>query len=205
MRTHKLPFLGASCVLLAFASLACGEDEPVPLFDEQGAWILTKFDLDGKGLGSFDVGYRQDKFMIYFDQPSQVVAAAACLDSMGRTDLTQTLCDTGKFACRCFSYEFMETQMTWTEFAPKGGKLPDPPPKDANVPAPGDPVVFAVESFPESGGTYRYSTLPYGLFNSNGDPSASEFVFQSRNASVFMPTGCIETCGIPAASEAEGG
>jgi hypothetical protein len=200
MRTHK-PFLpGALCALaLAVTAISACNDEPVPLFDEQGTWSLTKFDIDGKGLTTFDVGSREDKFLLHYDQDAKIVAAAACLDSMGRTDLTTTLCDTGKFACRCFNYEFTEKQMVWTEFPPKDGELPPPPPEDAAVPAPGEPVTFAVENYPESGQTYRYDTLPYGLFNSDGDPAASEFVFQSRGDAPFIATGCIEVCGIPVA------
>ncbi len=202
MRTHKLPLLGALVALAFTAITGCAEDAPVSLFDEQGTWALVLFDIDGKGLGKFDVGAREEKFMIHFDQASQIVASAGCLDSMGRTDLTQTLCDTAAYACRCWNYTFMDSQMLWTEFAPEGGTLPEAPPKDAGVPAPGEPVSFVVEEYPESGSTYRFATLPYGLFNSNGDPAASEFVFQSRGDTNFLATGCKETCGIPAAAEA---
>ncbi len=200
MRTHKLLLPGAFCALMAAVTAvpAC-DDEPVPLFDEQGTWSLTKFEIDGKGLTTFDVSTREDRFLIHFDQDSQIVASAGCLDSMGRTDITQTLCDTDQYACRCFKYEFTEKQMVWTEYPPEGGKLPPAPPKDAGVPAPGEPVTIAVDSYPESGQTYRYDTLPYGLFNSDGDPAASEFVFQSRGDAPFVATGCIEVCGIPAA------
>ena len=204
MRTPKLLLPGALCALSTLLTLACSE-ESVPLFDEQGTWALTKFDIDGKGLTTFDVGSRAGKFMLHYDTASQIVASAGCKDSMGRTDITQTLCDTDQFACRCFNYVFTEKQMVWTEFAPEGGSLPDPPPEDAGVPAPGENVTIVLEDFPESGATYRYSTLPYGLFNSNGDPAASEFVFQSRGDTAFAPTMCMETCGIAAPAAAEEG
>ena len=206
MRTYKLLLPGALCVLAAVAFTAAGgcDDEPVPLFDEQGTWVLQLFDIDGMGLTKFDVGTREGKFMIHYNQESKIVASAGCLDSMGRTDITQTLCDTDKYACRCFNYEFTEKQMVWTEFAPEGGALPPPPPEDAGVPAPGEAVTFAVEAYPESGSTYRYSTLPYGLFNSDGDPNASEFVFQSRGDTPFIATGCMEICGIPVAAPEAG-
>lgn len=202
MRTHKLPFLGAICAL-AFAGLGGCDDEPIPLFDEQGTWALVKFDLDGTGLTTFDVGVREEKFMIHYDSEKAVVAAASCLDSMGRVDITTSLCDTGTFQCRCFNYTYEETAMTWSEFAPEGGALPPAPPEDAMAQAPGDPVGIGLEAFPESGQTYRYSTLPYGLFNS--DEKTTKFVFQSRGDAGFMATGCMEACGIPAAAaEGEG-
>jgi hypothetical protein len=197
MRTHKLPFHGAICVVAAVlggGAVGGCDDDPIPLFDEQGTWALVKFDLDGKGLTSFDVGARAEKFLIHFNQEKSIVAAASCLDSMGRVDLTTTLCDTGTFQCRCFNYTFEETLMTWSEFAPEGGALPPDPPEDAMAQKPGDPVPIGLETYPESGQTYRYSTLPYGLFNS--DEETTKYVFQSRGDAAFMATACMEPCGI---------
>ncbi len=202
MRTLKLPLLGAICALATVAG-GCGDDEPIPLFDEQGTWSLVLFDIEATGLEKFDSSIREEKFMIYFDQEAQVVASAGCIDTMLNTGITKNLCDTGEFQCRCFNYEFIETKMTWTEFTPEGGTPPPAPPEDSAAPKPGEPYTITVEAYPESGATYRYSTLPYGLFESDGE--TSRYVFQGRNDEQFGPTGCLDYCGIAAAAPAEEG
>lgn len=192
----SLPSLAALCAL-ALAAGACKEEEPIPLFDEEGTWFLKLFDIEGTGLTNFDVSQRENQFLIHFNKEAQVVASAGCIDSMGQTDITETLCDTDTFQCRCFNYEFKETVMTWTEFTPKGGvKTPDPP-MDSTAPKVGETYSISVESYPESGQTYRYSTLPYGLFNSDGE--TSRYVFQTFGDPAFVATGCLDYCGIAAA------
>ena len=191
---------GPLCALVMVTS-SCKDEEPIPLFDEQGTWYLKLFDLDGTGLTNFDVGQREYQFMIHYDQEALVVATAGCIDSMGQTDITETLCDTATFQCRCFNYEFEETQMTWTEFTPKGGTKAADPPADSEVPKVGEPYSITVEDYPESGQTYRYSTLPYGLFNSDG--TSSKYVFQTFGDEAFVATGCMDYCGIAAAPAEE--
>lgn len=198
MRTHhKLPLLGALCAVAFTAVVGC-DDEPIPLFDEQGTWALVLFDIDGTGLTKFDVGMREEKFMIHFDSETGIVASAGCVDSMGRTDITTTLCDQPNFQCRCFNYTYAETAMTWTEFKPEGGELPPPPPEDSDAAKPGEPVAIQLSVYADSGQTYNYSTLPYGLFNSDG--KTTKYVFQTRGDSDFLATGCMEACGIPVAA-----
>ncbi|MBK9756859.1 MAG: hypothetical protein IPO88_25840 [Nannocystis sp.] len=203
-RNHKLRLLlrscGAICALAIVPAAACNED-PVPLFDEQGTWALVLFDIDGTGLVKFDISARLDQFLIHFDQESKIVAASGCIDSMNRTDITETLCDADMYQCRCFTYEFEETQMTWTEFTPKGGVKVEDPPKDSTAPKVGEPYSIAVEEYPDSNQTYRYSTLPYGLFNSDGE--TTKYVFQTRGDAVFEVTGCMDYCGIPAVMPTE--
>ncbi len=168
-----------------------GSGEP-PLFSEQGTWALTLFDLDGSGLTPFDVAARADKFLLHYDSDAAVVSAASCLDSMGRTDITETLCDTDTFQCRCFNYTFEGTSMTWTEFISDGFIAP-PEPADPSVPKSGDPHVIKVEPFPESAQTLIYSPMPYSLFNSDG--KTTRHVFQVRGDSQFAATGCMDACG----------
>jgi len=203
-RTPKLRLLlrscGAICALTIVTAAAC-DDEPIPLFDEQGTWALVLFDINGTGLEGFDIGAREDQFLIHFDQESKIVASSGCVDSMGRTDITETLCDIDMYQCRCFTYEFEETRMTWTEFTPKGGVKVDDPPMDSTAPKVGEPYAIAVELYPDSGQTYRYSTLPYGVFNSDGE--TTKYVFQTRGDAGFELTGCKDYCGIPAVMPTE--
>lgn len=198
MRTLKLCVSGALCALTVFVG-ACEDDGPIPLFDEKGTWALYYFDVMGE-LQPFNNGARVDKFLINYnptDPERKIVSAASCIDSMGRTDITKSLCDTPEFECRCFTYTFEETTMVWTEFPPKGGKLPPgPEDEDSMAPKPGEPNVIDLEAYnPEEGytGIYRYSTLPYGLFDSDG--VESRFVFQKRGETLFEPTGCLAACG----------
>ena len=200
-RSHQLRVslssLAAICALAMVAG-SCKDEEPIPLFDEQGTWYLKLFDLEGTGLTKFDVAQREYQFLIHFDQEAKIVASAGCIDSMNRTDITETLCDLGTFQCRCFNYEFEETQMTWTEFTPKGGMKADDPPMDSTAPKVGEPYTINVEAYPESGQTYRYSTLPYGLFNSDGE--TTRYVFQTYGDAAFEATMCMDYCGIAAAA-----
>lgn len=206
MRTLKHSVSGALCALTVLAG-ACGDDGPIPLFDEKGTWALYFFDVDGE-LTAFDNGARVDKFLINYDPTDpehKIVSAASCIDSMGRTDVTQSLCDTDNFECRCFTYTFEETKMIWTEFPAAGGELPPDPPEDSAAPKSGEPYVIELEEYnpDDYEGTYRYSTLPYGLFNSDG--VESRFVFQQRGNSVFEPTMCQAACGAGAATGDDAG
>jgi hypothetical protein len=203
MRTHKLPLLGAICALATVAS-SCKDDGPVPLFEEQGTWALILFDIpESEGLENFDVGQREGEFNLHFNTEAGIVASAGCIDSMMRTDITSTLCDIDTYQCRCFEYTFEESQMLWTEFVPKGGVQPPEPPKDSMAAKPGATIAVNVEAYPEKGGTYRFSALPYGLFNSDGETSS--YVFQTRGDAEFEMTGCMKYCGIEAAAAAEAG
>jgi len=203
LRPSKLRVSLLTVAAIATLASGCKDDEPIPLFDEQGTWFLKLFDIDGTGLTNFDLAQRENQFLIHFDQESKIVASSGCLDSMGQTDITETLCDIDTFQCRCFTYEFEETRMTWTEFTPKG-KTPVPdPPMESTAPKVGEPYTITVEAYPESGQTYRYSTLPYGLFNSDGE--TSRYVFQTFGDMAFEATGCMKYCGIPEAAAPEEG
>ncbi len=188
--TCTVPLLLAGC-----------KEEPIPLFDEEGAWVLLYFRLtDSDELTDFGSASRNGKFMIYYDSASKKVAAATCNDSMGDQSLTKSLCDLpkedGGYYCRCFDYEYDETLMTWTEYVPKG--QPEPPiPTDEGVAAPGQGVRISLEVYPDKSNTYRYEPLPFGVFESDG--LTSEYVFQQRGAAEFDKTGCREVCGIGAA------
>lgn len=191
MPTHQTVVRGAICAVLLAAG-ACKEEGPTKLFEEQGTWSLDKFDI-GEGIENLDLQEREDKFLINFDPESEIVSAAFCVDSMGNSEITESLCDTSEFACRCFTYTYEESQMIWTEFQPEGNPAPPEPPEDTGAKKPGEPFVINLEPYPESNGTYRYSGLPYGLFSSDG--TSSRYVFQVRGNGLFEATGCLDVCG----------
>ena len=93
--------------------------------------------------------------------------------------------------------------MLWTEFTPKGGTPPPAPPEDSTAPKPGEAYSIVLEAYPDSSSTYRFSRLPYGLFNSDGE--TTKYVFQGRSDAQFLDTGCNDYCGIAAAAPAEEG
>ena len=198
--------VATACALPILSATGCKEEEPSALFDEEGAWVLKLFKLeDGLALSDFGSPLRQEKFMLYYDKEAAVVAAAACNDSMGVQGVTASQCDlpkeAGGYYCRCFSYEYDDDTMVWTEFVPDGQPAPPAPTEDElamGVSAPDAGVLIALEAYdPDStNNTYRYTPLPYGLFDSNG--ASSEYVFQSRGPATFDATGCREVCGIAA-------
>jgi len=96
--------------------LAGCKEEPIPLFDEEGAWVLLYFRLtDSDELSDFGSASRNGKFMIYYDSANKKVAAATCNDSMGDQSLTKSLCDLpkedGGYYCRCFDYEYDDVEI----------------------------------------------------------------------------------------------
>ncbi|MDC0717169.1 hypothetical protein [Nannocystis bainbridge] len=202
---HKIaPIRALVATACALPILAAGcQEEPLPLFDEQGTWVLSLFSLeDGDPISDFGSGLRQEKYMIFYDKDAKVVATAACSDSMGEQGVKASQCDlSGEqgYACRCFNYEFDETRMTWTEFVPKGQpKPPEPGEEDiANGAVPPDQGVrIQLEEYsPDTyNDTWRYTPLPFGVFDSNG--VTSQYVFQGRSEASFDGTGCRKVCGI---------
>ncbi|WP_434423485.1 hypothetical protein [Nannocystis pusilla] len=191
--TCALPVLAGGC-----------KEEPIPLFDEHGTWVLSLFALeDGNVISDFGSGLRQEKYMIFFDKEAKVVATAACNDSMGEQGLKASQCDLtaeqGGYYCRCFEYEYDETEMLWTEFVPKGQPAPPEPSEediDAGVVPPKNGVRIQLEEYsPEAyNDTFRYKPLPFGVFDSNG--VTSQYVFQGRSEAFFDATGCRQVCGI---------
>lgn len=189
MRILKQYLPGALCALTVLAG-ACKEEGRGVLFEEDGTWSLFQYDFEGKGLMAFDTASRVDQFLLHFNMEAGVVAAASCLDSMDRVDLNTTLCDQNKFQCRCFTYTYEDSAMSWTEVAPKGGTVADP-----------KTTAIDLEKFPEYNSTYLFAPLPEGLYNSDG--TSSRYLFQPRGNALFEPTGCLAACGIDMAEPVE--
>jgi hypothetical protein len=204
--THPLRSRALLTAVCAATVLVAGcQEDPQPLFDEDaGAWVLTLFKLeDSDEIDDFGSVMRVDKFMIAYDKAKKVVAAAACNDSMGNQGVKESLCDrTGPegYACRCFNYEFNESQMQWVEFLPEGQPMPAEPDEEQQMMGAlpfGSAYQIALEAYPGYSNTYRYDTLPFGVFDSNG--YSSEHVFQLRDRSKFDTTGCAAVCGFTSA------
>lgn len=187
----------AVCAALLFSGC---QEEPQPLFDEDaGAWVLTLAKVeDGDSIEGLGSAMRSDKFMIAYDKPGKRVAAASCVDSMGNQSIKRSLCDgiPTRYACRCFEYEYDLTEMTWVEYLPDGQPMPEEPDEEEQMMGAlpfGSGYRIALEAYAGFGNTYRYSTLPFGVFDSNG--YSSEHVFQLRAKDVFDATGCAAVCG----------
>ncbi len=195
--------LATVCALpLMLLAAGCQED-PQPLFDEDGTWVLQYFKLEaGDEIGDFGSPARAGKFMISYDKEKKIVAAATCNDSSGDQSVLSSQCDMhtnpgGTYYCRCFNYEYELTSMNWTEFVPEGQPNPPTPTAmelEAGVLEPGKPIHIELTEYEGYSKTYRYEPLPYGLFDSNG--LDSEYVFQQRAKTEFEPTGCNAVCGI---------
>jgi hypothetical protein len=204
-----LPLLGAIALLSA-----CDKEEGTPkLFDEQGAWTLIRYDVEGEGnLRTIDSMNRKDAFMLKFDVENAVVQTAACIDEDGGSVtpsdspclLTPT--DT-EWVCSCFGYAFENDKMKWREFdagnAPPmvsfeedGGNQPPAGGDDAagtgtgggdggddGGPAPGSDFTITVAEVADVSATYTFLPLPTGIFGSNG--SNSRYIFQARAPSLF--------------------
>lgn len=200
MPTHQSVLTGVVSCALLLAAGACKEEGPTKLFEEKGTWSLDKFDI-GEGIENLDLQEREDQFLLNFDPETEIVSAASCIDSMGNSEIDESLCDIHEFVCRCFTYTYDESQMIWTEFQPEGNPAPPVPDEDSGAKKPGEPFVINLEEYPETNNTYRYSGLPYGLFSSDG--TSSKYVFQVRGDTLFQATGCLEICGATTAAPPE--
>lgn len=174
---------------------SCSEEEFPVLFEEEGVWALTHFDIEGTGeFETFSSGLRRDKFLLNFrrtsgaeQQPAGKLAAASCRDDNGDESVLTAQCNQG-YACRCFDYTYGESQMVWREYAGEGETLYEPMKDD---PPPGDPVVVGLREF-ETANTYVFTPLPVYLFDSLG--VGSSYRFQQRAMSVFASTPCNQRC-----------
>jgi hypothetical protein len=192
-----------TAVCAALLSTGCQED-PQPLFDEDaGAWVLTLAKIeDGDEIDDLGSAMRSEKFMIAYDKPGKRVAAASCNDSMDNQSVHESLCDgiPTRYACRCFEYEFDLTEMTWIEYLPDGQPMPAEPDEEQQMMGAlpfGSAYRIALEAYADFGNTYRYDSLPFGVFDSNG--YSSEHVFQLRSKDKFDATGCATVCGFTTA------
>ena len=188
--------------LVTFSS--CNGDPDTRLFDETGVWAMTHFSLDGAMLTEVPANTELDAFLLKFDPNRGVVAAAACAQGSGSAAVGVSTCrrattaDDRTWLCRCYAYDYDESTMNWTEFAP-GDEPPMPGGgggtggEDANTP-------ITLSEFTEVNNSYQFQPMPDGgtlhedgLFESDG--MTSRYIFLKRAETLFVESGCEEVCG----------
>lgn len=196
----KQPSFRPSVLVLGALGLAltgaCKDDPPTPkLFEEEGAWSVIRYDLDGTtGLVDINNANRRDAFMLSFDSHIRVVTTAACVEREGDTvaDSSCLLNPSDTFwDCQCFAYDYVNDEMLWREFNP-GDIPPDVSLAAADEPGDGttgggggggDDTLITLSEIPDINSTYNFRPLPDGVFGSDG--VVSRFIFQKRSPSVF--------------------
>ncbi len=201
-RSPSFVVLGALGLILSAG--ACKEDPPTPkLFDEEGAWSVVQYALDGGELREIDNNNRADAFMLSFDPANRVVTTAACVGPEG-DDPSDSTClltpNETEWACSCFAYDFVDQQMLWREFE-AGDIPPDVSLSDSEMSADqgggsgsgtgggggGDDeskdTLINVAEIPDVNSTFNYRPLPLDVFGSDGE--TSRFIFQARAPSIF--------------------
>jgi hypothetical protein len=206
-----LLYAAASAAILL--ATACGDDEgPGKLFEEEGSWSLTQYNLDGGGLNSIDNDVRGDAFMLRFNASEKVVQTAMCgeteQDTPGNSQCKLIPQDTSWF-CHCYAYAYEDDVMVWREFdagsTPPEVTIDDASPGgssasasasgtggdtdtdgggDDSAGAPsGDAIRIELAALPNISSTYQFRPLPVGIWGSDG--SISSYVLQQKAASVF--------------------
>jgi len=209
--------LAAKCLvssLVATVLLTTGckeEDTTVPtLFDEDGVWALTRYDIEGEGTANDLLAHRDASFLLNFNKADKVVQTASCVfpgtdDDEEKLSPGDTPCgfidDGTEWQCQCFGYAFEHDEMRWVEF--NAGDLPPVVELEAaatgggaggsggesgsggdTAPADtGEGTLMTVSEVPDVNFTFNFRPLPDGVFDSNG--TNSRFVMQARGASTF--------------------
>lgn len=199
--------LGATCA--ALLATGCKEDEgPGKLFEEDGTWELTQYNLEGEGLQEVDPDNRGEAFLMKFDAQRQVVQTAMCAESETddpATSVCRLVPQQTQWFCHCFAYAYQEDRMIWRQFTAgesppmvpftEGGSTPTPPATggadtdtdggggdETGGVAPGGDVDVMVAPFGMISSTYQFTPFPVGVFGSAG---ASTFVFEQKAGSKF--------------------
>ncbi|MFO7567588.1 MAG: hypothetical protein R6X02_33395 [Enhygromyxa sp.] len=174
--------------LAATATLAGCTEEDTRLFDETGVWTLERYSLDG---GPYvDIAQiRKNLFLLRFKPDDGVVAAAACHEQNTEVNVNASSClnaGLSQWSCQCFSYTYENNRMVWQEFTP--GEAPPPVgavggdgETDGAEGGGAHELFLAAPAGTTS--TYEFSSLPPGLFNSDG--MLSKHVFQIKADSVW--------------------
>lgn len=179
---------GATAALLAATAMLTGcPEEDTRLFDETGVWTLERYSLDGSPF--VDVSQnRKNRFLLRFKPDDGVVAAAACHEQNTEVNVNSSNCTNAglsTWTCQCFAYTYENNRMVWQEFAP-GDPVPPvgAPGGDGETDGGGGGAQELFVAAPEgTASTYEFTSLPAGLFNSDGD--LSRHVFQIKADSVW--------------------
>lgn len=187
--------LSTTLLFAALPLFGCGPEEDTRLFDEEGVWTLTQFDLGGQGLTAVDNNSRKDAFLLKMDSTRRIGAAAACGNG-DNFSVNSSLCktlpeDAREWQCTCFRYDYDDDVMTAIVF-PNEGPIP-PKPSTGMENENGDVAVDIQLNVNESvANSYIFAPLPKGVFDSDGE--ISRYVFQQRAPGAFDETGCQEIC-----------
>lgn len=173
--------------LVSMAASGCDKDIPT-LFNENGVWVMVKFDFSGDSLDDVDDSTRKQAMMLKFRDDLGIVQSAFCAESEDQTAQNSTCrwspAETEWF-CRCYAYAFEGSEMAWREFpagdARPGVSIPAGGADDDD--ADGDVTVSDLSEVAGARDTFLFQPLPSGLFGSDGD--LNRFVFERKANSVF--------------------
>jgi hypothetical protein len=182
--------VATAALLAATATLTGCPEEDTRLFDENGVWALEQYSLDGSPY--IDVAQnRKNRFLLRFKSDDGVVAAAACHEEGTQVSVNGSNCTNAglsTWTCQCFAYTYDNNRMVWQEFAP-GDPVPPvgAPGADGETDGEGSGAQEVLLEAPSgTTATYAFSSLPMGLFNSDG--MVSRHVFQIKADSVWTDT-----------------
>lgn len=205
-------FRGA-LVAATLASFGCDDEGPGKLFEEDGVWELTSFTLSGTGVEEVSRSRRANFFLKFDNENRVVqTAMCANREAATPGDSECEGFNDSQWFCQCFAYGFEEDQMAWQEFeagseppvvkvgqtepeAPAGGDGDtetdggseggdEEGDAGGDEPAPaGTAHQLSVAEFANIAATYDFTSLPAGVFGSDG--TASKFIFQKKADSLF--------------------
>lgn len=187
--------LSTTVLFAALALCGCPSEEDTRLFEEEGVWTLTQFDLGGMGLTAVDNNSRKDAFLVKFDATRRIAAFAAC-GTGDNFSVNSSLCktlpeDSREWQCTCVRYSYDESTMTSIVF-PEDGSIP-PKPSSGFEDEEGNVAVDTLLNVNETvANSYVFGPLPKGVYDSDGE--ISRYVFQQRAPGAFDETGCEEVC-----------
>ncbi len=199
----RLSLVLCFCFALPATSGCKDEETPGGAFAEDGIWSLQRHALDG-GVSTNLIPGRADEFLLRFDASKKVMAAASCTPNDGTVHdgVGEGGCSLNpaiaEWACRCFAYTFLGTEMVFEEFG-QGENPPivsDPDETDSAGQAASLQIYAALVSGSQN---IELQPLPAGVFESDGD--LSSYVLQQR-ASVVWNTPkygelyCSNYCGL---------
>lgn len=191
-------FLALGALLSASA---CAED--TRLFPEDGTWSLTHWSLDGTDPVSINQMAQNNAFMLNFNESKGLAATAACSFQGGGNGPSDSTCQLAsdpseqEWFCSCFAYDYKDSTMQWTEYAP--GTEPPPVGDGGGTGGTEGTQEIALSEYIVSN-SYTFASLPGpsmfspadGIFDSDG--INSKHVFNQRAANLFEPTGCAAAC-----------
>ena len=182
--------VATAALLAATATLTGCPEEDTRLFDETGVWALEQYSVDGGPYVEISQN-RKNRFLLRFKPDDGVVAAAACHEQNTTVNVNSSNCTNAALStwtCQCFAYTYDNNRMVWQEFAP-GDPVPPvgAPGSDGETEGEGSGAQEIILAAPTgTSSTYEFSSLPMGLFNSDG--MVSKHIFQIKADGLWIDT-----------------